>query len=153
MRRRVAWPGVAGKTAKGRQYYYWKRTTPWTALPDPARDPDGFIRKLAHLQRLDDDHAVGGVGRLGDVDLEVARETRGEVLAVVVGGIDLGDVLIREVDDPEPILQRLSDDLARSPALLEFQHVKVALGVDRLLMAMLGTSRIADVLAFDFARA
>jgi lysyl-tRNA synthetase class 2 len=29
----------------------------------------------------------------------------------------------------------------------------VALGVDRLLMAMLDTPRIADVLAFDFARA
>ncbi|MGY0559360.1 EF-P lysine aminoacylase EpmA [Luteimonas sp. A277] len=29
----------------------------------------------------------------------------------------------------------------------------VALGVDRLLMAMLGTQRIADVLAFDFRRA
>ncbi len=29
----------------------------------------------------------------------------------------------------------------------------VALGVERLLMAMIGTSRIADVLAFDFARA
>ena len=29
----------------------------------------------------------------------------------------------------------------------------VALGVDRLLMAMLGTDRIADVLAFDFPRA
>ena len=29
----------------------------------------------------------------------------------------------------------------------------VALGVDRLLMAMLGTNRIADVLAFDFGRA
>ena len=29
----------------------------------------------------------------------------------------------------------------------------VALGVDRLLMAMLGTDRIADVLAFDFTRA
>ncbi|GHA71504.1 elongation factor P--(R)-beta-lysine ligase [Lysobacter bugurensis] len=29
----------------------------------------------------------------------------------------------------------------------------VAVGVDRLLMAMLGTDRIADVLAFDFARA
>lgn len=28
----------------------------------------------------------------------------------------------------------------------------VALGMDRLLMAMLGTSRIADVLAFDFSR-
>ena len=29
----------------------------------------------------------------------------------------------------------------------------VALGVDRLLMAMLRTDRIADVLAFDFASA
>ena len=29
----------------------------------------------------------------------------------------------------------------------------VALGVDRLLMAMLGTDRIADVLAFDFGHA
>lgn len=29
----------------------------------------------------------------------------------------------------------------------------VALGIDRLLMAMLGTTRIADVLAFEFARA
>lgn len=29
----------------------------------------------------------------------------------------------------------------------------VALGVDRLMMAMLGTTRIADVLAFDFSRA
>jgi lysyl-tRNA synthetase class 2 len=29
----------------------------------------------------------------------------------------------------------------------------VAVGVDRLLMALLGTEKIADVLAFDFARA
>jgi Truncated, possibly inactive, lysyl-tRNA synthetase (class II) len=29
----------------------------------------------------------------------------------------------------------------------------VALGVERLLMALLGTGRIADVLAFDFRRA
>jgi lysyl-tRNA synthetase class 2 len=33
------------------------------------------------------------------------------------------------------------------------QCAGVALGVDRLLMAMLGTDRIADVLAFDFAHA
>ncbi len=29
----------------------------------------------------------------------------------------------------------------------------VALGVERLLMALLGTDRIGDVLAFDFGRA
>jgi len=29
----------------------------------------------------------------------------------------------------------------------------VAVGVDRLLMALAGTGRIADVLAFDFAHA
>jgi lysyl-tRNA synthetase class 2 len=29
----------------------------------------------------------------------------------------------------------------------------VALGIDRLLMAMMGSDRIADVLAFPFARA
>ena len=29
----------------------------------------------------------------------------------------------------------------------------VALGIDRLLMAMLGTGAIADVLAYDFHRA
>jgi lysyl-tRNA synthetase class 2 len=29
----------------------------------------------------------------------------------------------------------------------------VAMGVDRLLMAMAGSDRIADVLAFDFGRA
>ena len=29
----------------------------------------------------------------------------------------------------------------------------VALGIDRLMMAMLDTARIADVLAFDFTRA
>ncbi|HEY0662847.1 MAG TPA: EF-P lysine aminoacylase EpmA [Lysobacter sp.] len=33
------------------------------------------------------------------------------------------------------------------------QCAGVALGVDRLLMALLGTDRIADVLAFDFSRA
>lgn len=52
MRKRVAWPGVAVKSAKGRHYHYWTRTNPWTRLPDPMGDPDGFMRKLAHLQRL-----------------------------------------------------------------------------------------------------
>lgn len=52
-----------------------------------------------------------------------------------------------EVQPPrdESLLAALSDGL---PAC-----AGVALGVDRLMMAMLGTNRIADVLAFDFARA
>ena len=74
---------------------------------------------------------MSGVDRFGDVGLEVAGEPGGEVLAVVVGGVDLGDVFIGEIDDPEAVLQRLSDDLARGAVLLEFQYVKVALGVDR----------------------
>lgn len=52
MRRNVAWPGVAVKTAKGRRYHYWTQSDPWVRLPDPATNPDGFMRKLADLQRL-----------------------------------------------------------------------------------------------------
>ena len=52
--------------------------------------------------------------------------------------------------DPEPPRdERLLEALTAG-----FPHCAgVALGVDRLMMAMLGTGRIADVLAFDFARA
>lgn len=62
MRRRVAWPGVAVKTAKGHTYYYWTRVTPWTRLPDPLVDADGFMRKLGHLNRIDmrEREAAGG---------------------------------------------------------------------------------------------
>ncbi len=61
------------------------------------------------------------------------------------------DVAVRESRGAiaPPIDQRLIDALAAGmPAC-----AGVALGVDRLLMAMLGASRIADVLAFDFPRA
>lgn len=48
-----------------------------------------------------------------------------------------------------PLDERLIHSMARGmPAC-----AGVALGMDRLLMAMLGTERIADVLAFDFPRA
>jgi len=48
-----------------------------------------------------------------------------------------------------PIDERFLDALAHGLP----QCAGVALGVDRLLMAMLGTDRIADVLAFDFGAA
>jgi len=54
------WPGVRHKTAKGRTYWYWTRTTPWSRLPDPYGDPDGFMRKLAHYQRLGAFHEEQG---------------------------------------------------------------------------------------------
>jgi integrase len=53
VRRRVAWPGVAVKSAKGKLYHYWTRTTPWTPLPNPIDEPDRFMRELAQLQRLE----------------------------------------------------------------------------------------------------
>jgi len=58
--------------------------------------------------------------------------------------------LRRERGDPEPpVDENLLGALGHGlPAC-----AGVALGVDRLLMAMLGTGRIADVLAFDFPRA
>ena len=66
MQRRVAWPGVAVKTAKGRRYHYWTRTTPWVRLPDPMKEPDAFMRKLAHLQRIESRNADGRAGTLKD---------------------------------------------------------------------------------------
>lgn len=48
-------PGVRIKSAKGKRYYYWSRVepgTPWVRLPDPRTDADGFMRKIAHLQRV-----------------------------------------------------------------------------------------------------
>lgn len=49
------WPGVRIKKAKGRPYFYWTKVpkgTPWVALPNPHMDVDGFMRKMAHLQRV-----------------------------------------------------------------------------------------------------
>lgn len=55
MSSRNPWPGVRVKRAKGRRYWYWTRVlsgSPWIRLPDPNEDADGFMRKLAHLQRV-----------------------------------------------------------------------------------------------------
>ncbi len=63
----------------------------------------------------------------------------------------LRDLSVREsrIASLPPLDQRLLDAMARGlPAC-----AGVALGVDRLLMAMVGTERIADVLAFSFGEA
>jgi integrase len=46
-------PGVRRKRAKGKTYYYWARSEAWVRLPDPLRNPDEFMRKVAHLQRIE----------------------------------------------------------------------------------------------------
>jgi len=62
----------------------------------------------------------------------------------------LRDLSIRQarVAPLPPLDERLLQSMARLP-----DCAGVALGVDRLLMAMLGTTQITDVLAFDFAQA
>ena len=62
---------------------------------------------------------------------------------------DLSRARRRRIASLPPLDERLLGAMARGlPAC-----AGVALGVDRLLMAMLGTDRIADVLAFDFGEA
>lgn len=49
------WPGVRAKRAKGKLYWYWTKVekgASWVRLPNPHEDADGFMRKIAHLQRV-----------------------------------------------------------------------------------------------------
>jgi len=92
-----------------------------------------------------------------------------ERFEAMLGGIELANGY-HELADPGEQGERLQADLARrrgrgaiepppDTRLIDaLAHglpdcAGVALGLDRLLMAMLGTNRIADVLAFDFPRA
>lgn len=92
-----------------------------------------------------------------------------ERFEAMLGGIELANGY-HELADPGEQGGRFAADLARRRSrgavepppdarLIEaLAHglpdcAGVALGLDRLLMAMLGTQRIADVLAFDFRRA
>ncbi len=80
---------------------------------------------------------ANGYHELGDAAEQRARFERDAAVRLARDGI------------APPIDQRLLDAFAHGlPAC-----AGVALGIDRLLMTMLGTDRIADVLAFDFSRA
>ena len=60
----------------------------------------------------------------------------------------------RALREDRGYVQPPRDDRLLQALAAGFPHCAgVALGVDRLMMAMLGSGRIADVLAFDFSRA
>src|SRR3546814_11370779 len=68
------WPGVRKKRAKGKTYWYWTKVQPgagWVRLPDPYTDVDGFMRKMAFLQRraskLHEATRSGTFGALGKI--------------------------------------------------------------------------------------
>lgn len=122
-----------------------------TAAITVVHDYPASQAALARLRDDGDGHAVAerfelylgplelanGYHELGDADEQAARFER--------------DAALRRARDgaAPPIDRQLLDALAHGfPAC-----AGVALGIDRLLMAMLGTQRIAEVLAFDFSRA
>ena len=153
------------------------------ALGDVAIDPEGLVRDdwldllMTHrLQPAFDPAAMLAVHdwpasqcalarlRTGDDGIAVA-----ERFELYLGPVELANGYheLRDAGEQRARFQRdLSVRAARGAGLppLDARMLSalahglpdcagVALGVDRLLMAMLGTDRIADVLAFDFARA
>ena len=126
----------------------------------PAFDPDGLLAitdypasqcALARLRDEGDGHPVAERFELylgsielanGYHELREADEQRSRFVCDAALRQSRGDA-IPPMD--EHLLAALE---ARLPAC-----AGVALGMDRLFMAMLGTTRIADVLAFDFNRA
>jgi lysyl-tRNA synthetase class 2 len=103
----------------------------------------------------------------------LARVRQGDVPVAERFEVYLGPIVLangyRELNDPEEQRERFARDLSRRqkanaaqppmderllaslPAMPDCSGV--ALGVDRLLMAMLGSDRLPDVLAFPFDRA
>jgi lysyl-tRNA synthetase class 2 len=150
------------------------------ALGDVAIDPDGLNRDdwldllMTHmiqptipvnrvLMVYDYPKSQAALARIRQGDVPVA-----ERFEVYLGPIELANGY-RELNEPVEQRQRFERDLGRRqkrgapqppiderllaalPALPDCAGV--ALGVDRLLMAMLGSERLADGLAFPFDRA
>ena len=106
---------------------------------------------LARLRRGDDGIAVAERFELYLGALEVANGYHELADAVEQGQRFEREAVVRtrRGDVVPPVDGRLLDALRSGLP----DCAGVALGVDRLLMAMLGTGRIADVVAFDFFRA
>ena len=106
--------------------------------------------------------ALAKVVRRGDVDVAERFELYLGPLELANGYHELTDAAEQRERFVRDVAVRHGRGTGAPPideALIEAMHsglpacAGVALGIDRLLMAMLGTPRIADVLAFDFARA
>ena len=106
---------------------------------------------LARLRRDDDGVAVAERFELYLGPLELANGYH-ELADEAEQGARFDADLRRRAARGQPLPPRDDRLLAALGAGLP-DCAGVALGVDRLLMAMLGTQRFADVLAFDFARA
>ena len=106
---------------------------------------------LARLRRGDDGIAVAERFELYLGALEVANGYHELADAVEQGQRFEREAVVRtrRGDVVPPVDGRLLDALRSGLP----DCAGVALGVDRLMMAMLGTGRIADVVAFDFFRA
>jgi lysyl-tRNA synthetase class 2 len=152
------------------------------ALGDVAVDPQGLVRDdwldllMTHrLQPGFDPRVMLAVHDWPSTQCALARLRRGddgiavaERFELYLGPVELANGY-HELTDAAEQRARFERDLemrgtrgAPQPPLDEAflaalahglpECAGVALGVDRLLMAMLGTDRIADVLAFDFGR-
>ena len=108
------------------------------ALARVAEDADGVTVAQRFELYLGPLELANGYHELTDADEQAARFAR-----------DLARRRGRGEASPPPLDQALLDALAHGMP----DCAGVALGVDRLLMALLRTQRIADVLGFDFARA
>jgi len=106
--------------------------------------------------------ALAKVVRRGDVHVAERFELYLGPLELANGYHELTDAAEQRARFERDLQVRRGRDTGTPPideALIEAMRsglpacAGVALGIDRLLMAMLGTPRIADVLAFDFARA
>ncbi|MGY4516073.1 EF-P lysine aminoacylase EpmA [Lysobacter sp. HA18] len=151
------------------------------ALGDVRIDPDGLTRDdwldLLMTHRIQPTFAADTIHIVHDYPASqcaLARVREGdppvaERFEVYLGALELANGY-HELTDAAEQRRRFDADIVRrnmhgapnvprDDALLDAlanglpDCSGVALGVDRLLMALLGTSRIADLLAFDFARA
>lgn len=150
------------------------------ALGDVRIDPDGLTRDdwldLLMTHRLQPDFARDRLLAIVDypaTQCALARVRNGEPpvaerFELYLGPLEIANGYHELVDGAEQAARFARDTHVRRSRgapeppidgrlLAALNHglpdcAGVAVGVDRLLMAMLGTDRIADVLAFDFAR-